>query len=77
MMTLSSVVKSEYLETQDQFLRNSLEMRSFHYILVSHFFPNEWENRFSEGANQHIMLFWSPDSQGKDMELNIILILLQ
>ena len=35
-MTLSSVVRSEYLETQDQFLRNFLvgEMRSFHYILV-------------------------------------------
>lgn len=73
-----SVVKPEYLETQDQCFRNSLagEMRSFHRILVSHFFPMNEKIDFLRKQINNIMLFWSPNSQGKDMELNIILILL-
>ena len=58
-MTLSSVVRSEYLETQDRFLRNSLvgEMRSFHYILVSHFFPMNERIDFLRKQINNIMLF--------------------
>ena len=58
-MTLSSVVRSEYLETQDQFLRNFLvgEMRSFHYILVSHFFPMNERIYCLRKQINNIMLF--------------------